>query len=821
MTWLAWRTLRHRWPSFLGCFIAISLGVCLLATTLLSVAAALRGMDRDPSWYSGADIVVVGANTAVMSSEVGPTSIATRDAQGVSAEALRTISGLQGIAAALPDHRTPIMIDGLSFTARPWPVSVLHEGRILSGRPPRLDNEVVLVGPTNRRPGERVVAHTPLGERSWQVVGVMAAPIQAVYLTPKAASDLARGRIDTVAVKVAHPSGLATIASSLRQVLRAEDVRVLTGRDRADAEPYPQGQLLVIASALLGTGAGVSACASVFVVAGTFAFAVAQRRREIALLRLAGATPRQVRRMVLAEAAMVGIFGALAGCALSLAALGPFARWLAAAQLAPHDFHPQIRAWPLAAAAALGILAACVSAAGAALDASRVKPIQATAAETSRRGVASAVRLLLGLTFLVGSLASIPVLTRQSPDAASPYLMLVAIGLIASAMLLSPTVAPALVKLVAAPVPGIVALLARRAATIEVRRTSATAGPIILAAGLAGAALLSTDVLSGAGRRAATERVTADLVVTSRAPIGLSEIEVRRLRALPGVRAAVPVRHSIAYVDTGRPGQYEVPAIYAPPGLASVLRLDPVVGDLAGLRNPRAVAVSRRLADAQNWRLGGLARVRLADSTSVDLRVVAILPDSLDLGRTLLLPWELRSGTEAMVGPDAVYLKADPTAAAAARAIVGVYGDVSTARERVAADSHEGARIERIGLAVVVGLSVLYTGLAIANTFAMATADRRQEFAVLRMSGAAPAQILGLVTLETAFVATTAIALAAAISGIVYALSCAVVSRLTPPPPLTSLREVTLVAASCFTIAVAASLASAATAMGRGKQSAR
>ncbi|MFE7595419.1 FtsX-like permease family protein, partial [Kitasatospora sp. NPDC057512] len=39
--------------------------------------------------------------------------------------------------------------------------------------------------------------------------------------------------------------------------------------------------------------AAMAAFVAVFVVAGTFAFAVAQRRQEIAMLRAVGATPRQ------------------------------------------------------------------------------------------------------------------------------------------------------------------------------------------------------------------------------------------------------------------------------------------------------------------------------------------------------------------------------------------------------------------------------------------------------------------------------------------------------------------------------------------------
>ncbi|MFC7648076.1 ABC transporter permease [Streptosporangium lutulentum] len=57
---------------------------------------------------------------------------------------------------------------------------------------------------------------------------------------------------------------------------------------------------------------------AIFVVASTFAFAVIQRRREIALLRAVGATPRQVRKMVRSEALLVGVLASAVGTALGL-----------------------------------------------------------------------------------------------------------------------------------------------------------------------------------------------------------------------------------------------------------------------------------------------------------------------------------------------------------------------------------------------------------------------------------------------------------------------------------------------------------------------
>ena len=101
------------------------------------------------------------------------------------------------------------------------------------------------------------------------------------------------------------------------------------GRQRA-REPSGRGRPRPHQERVLLSGADASGCRScsvlvgvisgfitIFVIASTFAFAVASRRREVGLLRLIGATPRQVRRMVLGEAVVVAVAASLTGALLA------------------------------------------------------------------------------------------------------------------------------------------------------------------------------------------------------------------------------------------------------------------------------------------------------------------------------------------------------------------------------------------------------------------------------------------------------------------------------------------------------------------------
>ncbi|WP_306315051.1 FtsX-like permease family protein, partial [Streptomyces hydrogenans] len=148
---------------------------------------------------------------------------------------------------------------------------------------------------------------------------------------PADPSDTAAARPDAV--------GLDAPAAQVRALV-GDRAQVLTGDERRRADPGHErdGQELTGLNALLGTAGGVAAFVSVFVVASVFAFSVALRRREFGLLRTAGATPGQVRRLLLAEAAVLGVTASAAGCGLGALAAPPMARALVARELAPGWF---------------------------------------------------------------------------------------------------------------------------------------------------------------------------------------------------------------------------------------------------------------------------------------------------------------------------------------------------------------------------------------------------------------------------------------------------------------------------------------------------
>ena len=123
-------------------------------------------------------------------------------------------------------------------------------------------------------------------------------------------------------------------------------------------------QDLVQAQSMAATTAGITVCVAVFIVIATFAFAVEQRTRELALLRLVGATPRQIRRMVLAESVPCSAAAAaVVGCAGGCLGAGVLNRWMIAHGVAPAWFRIGVNPVALVIAFTLSVAAALIGAA--------------------------------------------------------------------------------------------------------------------------------------------------------------------------------------------------------------------------------------------------------------------------------------------------------------------------------------------------------------------------------------------------------------------------------------------------------------------------
>src|SRR5215472_7533238 len=765
---LAWHIVRARWASLAGSFIAVALGVALLASMSLIMASTV-GAPRPPRWFTNPDVVVAGTNSVSITTGSGDnrdtSTETTDDARAVPAALAQRLAGLG--AGIVVDYATSAAAAGVpGDTMHPWSAAALHRYTWVSGGPPRAAGQIVLTAPVRLRPGAAVVVQTAAGPRRFTVSGVIRTTAQAaIYAGNAVAAGLARGRINALALTARPGESAGTLAAQVRAAARGQAVRVLTGDQRRAAEPNPDAGLFVVAISLLAITSGLAGFVAIFVVAGTFAYAVAARRRELGLLRTVGATPGQARRLVLGEALAVAVAAALAGSALGTVIAAPFARWLGRAGFAPRDFTAHFIFWPVAAASGAGLLIALAGAFIAARRAGRVRPAEALREAAVDRGTMPLTRWLIALAALGGSVPLFGVLAGAHSMDQAALILPITMLLVAGFALLAPVLIPPLAWLLTAPLAaaGATGMLARRNAMTAVRRTAATAAPVLVTVGIAGSLIAGTDTLIATQQSAARTRISNPVMITpGGSSAGLAGATVAAVRAAPGVTAAVPVTDTTVYVRSGGDPD-EWTGRYVGPGLSGVTHLPVEAGRLADLTGTGTVAVP-----AGSWRLGQTASLWLGDSAPVHLRVVAVLADQIDTEQTVLLPWALRGAHTATPLASAVYLRLAPGAglAAARRAAAAGGGTLSGTAGYLSASDAQNNRDNNLALIAVLGLALVYTGIAIANTLVMATASRNRELATLRLSGAAPGQVLRMIGVEALLVSGIGTLFAAAVTAV-------------------------------------------------------
>ena len=562
---------------------------------------------------------------------------------------------------------------------------------------------------------------------------------------------------------------MAASGAVQRDGIAAGPVEVLTGEARHDADAVTavDQQELQAVNGLLGVAGGLAVFVAVFVTASTFAFSVQQRRRELAVLRCAGAAPVQIGRMVLAESAVIGVAASACGALAGFPGGWLLAHWLVSRGQAPNWYQVSFSLMGVVAVVAAFVTGLVVAVSGASVAcarAARVRPVEALReAAVDRKGM-TPLRWLGGISCLVIGLGLVIVLPVVSPLVSVAFNETVAGVLVAAVALLSPALAGPLVRLFTLPLTclrGATVLLARENLTMASRRTAATATPVLITIGLTAAILGGVASISAAKATGQRTAVRADFVVVPDGTPGLSQAAVDGVKRISGLDAtAVSSEDVYGPMPDSTLVQYTAQVV-DPAGLSQDFSLRVVSGRLSAL-NDHSIVVD------QEWglRAGDPVNVYLSDGARARLTVAAVVRTGIGGTAAFLTPPHAEG---ALVSRIDVRLRpgADRAAAYArlVRATRGLGGQVvPQARWAAAIDATQSAH-SWMNATTVLLIVLVYTGLSIVNTLVMATAARARELAMLRLGGATRRQVLRTVATESLLVAGVGIALAAMVAG--------------------------------------------------------
>ncbi|TWD84113.1 putative ABC transport system permease protein [Kribbella amoyensis] len=516
---------------------------------------------------------------------------------------------------------------------------------------------------------------------------------------------------------------------------------------------------------VVGTIAGFI---TIFVIASTFAFAVASRRREIGLLRLIGATPGQVRRMVLGEALVVAFAAALTGAVLAQLATPLLLAKASYTELAPVKLEPASPWVPLAIAMGIGLVVAMLGARSAARRAGKVGPVDALREASVEPRRIGPVRVVVGVLVLAGSIVLLALIRPGTGEAVIPLAMFTPMLLVVALTLLAPLVVPLIGRLWAVPLvawTNVSGRLARSNVTAAPRRSASLAAPILGISAIAGSMVLTLSFAADASAATIRETLLAPVVVTSADSVDLRE----RILGTPGVAAvdgAIPV--PLVRIDRDS-AELETAEGIDVTATSQARKVPALSGDLGRLSG-HTVAISKELAGLEQYKVGDEIAVTFADRKADRLKVVAILPTALELNGAMMIPADLARQHAPRAQPTRWFVVPDQGAdvgtviAALDRRLAGTGADAVPATEWEAQEGDAVRQGNDLGLILLLGPASLYSAIAIANTLLMGSLQRGHEFVTARLLGATPAQIRRMVLWESALVGAVALSLGTAIT---------------------------------------------------------
>lgn len=755
--------------------LSVTLGACFVAGTLIFTSTLQQQFDNLFAQVGrGTDVVVRGV-TAFTATEGGsgrqdrrwvPLSLAgrVRAVPGVA----KLLPGITGFAAVVGRNGKVVANTGPPTIGVAWQtdpqLSPLH---LISGRAPRSAGEVAIDSETaakaGARPGGTVKILTRGPARAMRLTGVFQfgslgnlAGATLTAFDPATAQRLllAPGYATELDLHAAPGVSQAALRARVQAVLPAGYQAVTGAQVQRENTTQVQQNLRFVNTFLLVFGF-VAVFVGAFIIFNTFTMLVAQRTRELALLRAVGASRPQVTRAVLGEAAGVGVLASTAGLAAGFG-LAQLLRWLFTrfgVALPPSGFtlDPQAVLWSYLT----GVVVTLVAAYPPARRAARIPPVAAL-----RDDVAMPVRSLRWrvaggvVVSLAGAAMTGAGMTRAVAGASTAALTGAgAAVLFTGVAMLAPAVSRPLVRVLAAGIPrlfGVAGKLSRQNALRNPRRTAATASALMVGLALIGAVTVLNASANASIDNAVATGFGADYIVASGSFLPFGPDVTKTVAAVPEVSSAVPL-----YIGRARlAGKVQDIAAADAAGVIHALRLTVSSGSAGTGRD--GMLVPQAFATAYHLRPGQAVPVQFADGAVVPVRVAGVIASSPVFTNVLLpVPLYLAHTSRPLV--DEVFISTQRGAGAVPdraartdlqRALSG-YPNLKLLDQTGLKQQARGqiSTVTNIVLALLL-LAVVIAAIGIVNTLALSVVERRREIGLLRAVGTSRRQVRRMVRLE-------------------------------------------------------------------------
>ncbi|MFD6184070.1 ABC transporter permease [Streptomyces goshikiensis] len=669
---------------------------------------------------------------------------------------------------------------GAPTIAGNWSDNELKSMKITSGQAPRGPTEVMVDADTAKK------HHLKLGDelRTIAVTGDLRAKISGiasftvtnpgaavVYFDTATAQRGLLGSTDAFThVNVTAKEGVSDeqLKRDVAAAVGADTYKLQTAKEAADANRKDVGSFLDIMKYVMLGFAAIAFLVGIFLIFNTFSMLVAQRTREIGLMRAIGADSGQILKSVVFEAFLLGVVGSLLGVGAGVGLAVGLMKIMG--QLGMHLSTDDLTvAWTTPVVGIfLGVVVTIVSAFVPARRAGKVSPMAALR-ESGTPGDKKAGRIRAALGLVLTGIGGAALFLSASAEEAVPGSMwlgmgvvLTLIGFIIIGPLLAGVVVRALSGAVLRPF-GPVGRLAERNALRNPRRTGATAAALMI--GLALVACLS--VVGSSMVASATEEldktVGADYIVQSETGQPVMPQAEEALRAAKGLDHVTPYRQVEAKVTAPDGSSEKTDLAVTDPTYAQDLRRKMVTGEQAAAFGEGALSVGSIYADKHHVKVGDELKVAFTGGQSTTLKVAAITLDdgNIDRGSIYVSTATAAKFVPADKLPRPVMLLASAkdgqSDAAAYTAVKKALADYPQYQVRNQADYKQALK-DQVGslLNMVYGLlalAIIVAVLGVVNTLALSVVERTREIGLMRAIGLSRRQLRRMIRLESVVIA--------------------------------------------------------------------
>ncbi|MFE0252917.1 ABC transporter permease [Streptomyces sp. NPDC059010] len=675
--------------------------------------------------------------------------------------------------------------NGAPTFAGNWTRNDLKSMEITSGHAPRGPTEVMVDADTadkhDLKLGDelRTIAATGdirariVGIASWKVTNPGAAVVYFDTETAQRTLLGATGRFTQVAVTAAAGVSDAQLKRNVAEALDGASsgasnaaYKIQTAKETADENRKDVGEFMdIIKYAMLGF-AGIAFLVGIFLIINTFSMLVAQRTREIGLMRAIGSSRRQVNRSVLIEALLLGFVGSVLGVGAGVGIAVGLMKLMSMAGMNLSTDDLTVKVTTPVVGLILGVVVTVLAAYLPARRAGKVSPMAALRdAGTPADGKAGWIRGLIGLV-LTGA-GAFALYTAATADKASDGALMLGGGVVLSLIgfvIIGPLLAGGVVRVISAVLLrafGPVGRMAERNALRNPRRTGATGAALMI--GLALVACLSVvgSSMVASATSELDKSVGADFIVM-RGQQGIVPDAEKAMRQTPGLEHVSRSKDIKATLTSPDGKADDTGLTAADPTYAEDLRRKTTEGTLSAAYGKDAMSVGSDYATKHGVHVGDTISVAFKGGETAKLKVAAVTDDdtSFDQGARYISIETLQKYLPADRIPQSDMLlgKAkDGQETAAYAALKKSLHDYPQYPVRDQTDYKEELK-DQMGqlLNMIYGLlalAIIVAVLGVVNTLALSVVERTREIGLMRAIGLSRRQLRRMIRMESVVIA--------------------------------------------------------------------